>query len=144
MLRIIKRARWRVKQYRRLKRLLFPSPGEAWWAAHMGCRVYTLSYIKNAKGYPLRVIVPGGWYKANYIEREIFVRGYCIDFGNRRQRLGIEIDGADHDIVKDVVRDEHLGKSKWLVRRIRAGRVIPGSREYNSQRVIDESKKWFE
>lgn len=120
----------------------------------MGCHVFVLSIIKY-RGGPLTIIVPAGWYKDNFIERQIYVpterRSHYIDFGNRRSRLGLEIDGRFdalgrqiHDVVADQQRDERLARAGWRVLRIPAGRVLPHAKMYNPKRAIDESKKWFE
>lgn len=115
----------------------------------MGCKTLTVPYLRSLRtGYPLAFIVPAGWYKASYIEREVRVgRGKqqaSIDFANRRTRLGLEIDGRDyHDIVADQQRDEWLLKYGWRIKRVPAAMVNPRSKQYNPERVLSTISKWF-
>lgn len=115
----------RKKERQRRIRLLFPSPAEVLWARIMGALVIRVPWIHYR--YPLCIIVPWGWYRDNFIEREIMVAGFVIDFGNVKQRLGIEIDGRGyHDIVADHDRDEILARHGWVIMRIPAERLTDG------------------
>jgi hypothetical protein len=138
------------KRWKRRERLIFPSPAEARWAAMMGAIVITIPWIRRfwivhrESRYPLCLIIPWGWYRDNYIEREIIVRGYHIDFGNRAQRLGIEINGRHfHDVVYDMERAEHLARSGWALRSFPASWVTPWSPEYRGSWIVEESAEWF-
>lgn len=138
------------KRWKRRERLLFPSPAEARWARMMGAIVITIPWIRRfwvmrkARRFPLTFIIPWGWYRDNYIEREIIVRGYHIDFGNRALRLGVEINGRPyHDIVYDQRRQEDLRRSGWHLRSFPASWVTPWSPEYHGSWVVEQSALFF-
>ncbi len=140
--------RWK-KRVNYWRRIIFPSPAEVRFAALMGAKTYTFKKIRDpvpySHHYPLSIIVPAGWYKDNFIEREINVAGYFLDFGNRRQRLAVEINGAQHDdIVKDQTRKEHLAKRHWYIKVWKASAVTPWSDDYDPNKVIAGTVKWFE
>lgn len=100
-------------------------------------RIHKISLHRDRQ-FPLTIIIPWGWYRSNYIEREIIIRGYHLDFGNRRMRMAIEIDGRNyHDVVDDYERDEALLRSGWRVMR------IPAARLGNVEWVADRCRRWL-
>lgn len=145
---------WRYRRtrarLRRFRRVYFPSPAEVAAARLMGAKTLSLRYIREPlNGYPLSFIIPAGWYKGNYIEREVRVgRGKkqaSLDFANRRLRRGIEIDSRTyHDIVDDQEKDEWFASQGWRVLRIPAIYVNPRSKHYKGLQMLASIKKFIE
>jgi hypothetical protein len=132
--------KWRGK-WRRWHRLYFPSPAEVQAARLMGCYALPIAVVRSWRtGYALTFIIPAGWYRANYIEREVPLSGHgryaSFDFANRAERIAIEIDGREyHDIVADYERDEWARALGWVVYRVPAAQVNPRSKQYDGSRV---------
>lgn len=144
---------WRYRRFRarlrRFDRLHFPSPAEAQLAALMGCKLHTVAFLRSWRtGHPFCLIRPAGWYKANYLEREVRMgRGKqqrSIDFANRRERKGIEVDGRDfHNIVDDYEKDEYAASLGWRIERIPAAMVNPRSKQYAPDKAAAKINKLF-
>lgn len=106
-----------LKQYGRVKRILFPSPAER-------------KFVE---------IVGWGWLFIHGVRREYPVSGYVVDFANPRTKCCIEIDGKKfHDIVSDYDRDERLRKAGWGVVRIPA-HVVFGRPKWTR----DTARRWL-
>lgn len=149
----VRRLIWAVRrrrgQYRRFMRYYFPSVAEVQAARLMGCKTFTVKLVRRpSNGHALAFIIPAGWYKKNYIEREVQVRTqkrrYSLDFANRTERRAVEIDSRTyHNVVEDYEMDEDLASIKWHTLRVPAVRVIPASKHYNPNRVLNDIRDWF-
>ena len=118
-----------VHAWRRMSRLLFPSPAEVAFVLLMGGSKVTVPFISSKRtGFPLTFLNIGRILKGELIEREVMAGGprrYCMDFATPKAayRKAIEIDGSQHDIVYDQQRDEYLRALGWSVMRIPARRL---------------------
>lgn len=116
--------RWLNRQRRHI-RYMFPSPAEVQFIRIMGGRVYTIERLRHYRtGFPLVLVLWRGWVLWRFtVRREVYARGYYLDFCSRRKRA-IEIDGRDyHDRAADRQRDYHLQQAGWSVFRIPAWRL---------------------
>lgn len=109
--------------YRRRRRLLFPSPAELRFVVLMGGKVLKIKRLRDPRtGFCFALI----WrrpriFKHEFVQREVRVGPYFIDFGNDIGR-GIEIDGQDYhrDIVAEFERDSYLYQRDWHLLHIQA------------------------
>jgi very-short-patch-repair endonuclease len=114
---------------RRMHRLLYPSPAEVQFVRVMRGHALTLPLIKSTKtGFPLTLLWRGKLLKNELIEREVWAGGerrFCMDFAtpHAAYRKAIEIDGSQHDILKDQERDEYLRAHGWTVLHVKARRL---------------------
>lgn len=117
----------------------------------MGCRAIAINPLRSWRtGNALVFIIAGGWYRANFIERQVVVRGggkyACLDFARPNDRIGLEIDGrAYHDILVDQERDEWAASLRpaWVINRLPAAKVNPASKAFDSAGVMACIIKWF-
>lgn len=114
---------------RRLHRLLYPSPAEVTFIRLMKGHVLVVPFIHSSRNkFPLAVVLSMGYLKRELVEREVWAGGerrFCMDFAtpNAAYRKCIEIDGSQHDIVKDQERDDYLHGQGWEIMRIPARRI---------------------
>lgn len=79
------------------------------------------------------------------------VFNYFIDFANPCLRIGLEVDGKQHDIIKDRGRDELLAHINWKIYRITAQEVYSKSNFYPNQsgfslddpQLEDDIREWL-
>lgn len=121
--------------YRRVKRLLFPSPAELRFIELMGGRVYRLSWLRDpATRFPAAIV----WSRGKILrhakmKREVRYGRYYVDFANDIHWV-IEIDGSpyhqdvveefDREVyVRDFIRKVTRGSQDLRLLRIRAPRI---------------------
>lgn len=115
------------KQFWRNARILFPSPAEVHFVRLMGGRAITIDAIRypNENRFPLAIIYKRGKFlKSNFMQREVRVGGFYVDFAfiDSYSKKAIEIDGSDYhkDVVKESERDQYLNDRGWYVLHIPA------------------------
>ena len=122
-----------IQAYRRLERILFPSPAEVAFVRLMRGRAYTVPFIKHSRtGFPLTFLSLGKLLRGELIEREVRIGRMYADFATPRAsyRKCIEIDGRQyHDIVYDQEKDDYLAARGWQVLRIPARQIYKKPRE---------------
>jgi hypothetical protein len=112
--------------WRRVSRLLYPSPAEVRFIRLMKGRVLIIPFVRSGRSkFPLAIALSMGYLKRELVEREIWVNGrYCLDFATPRSRVlkAIEIDGRDwhRDVVREQQRDEYLRSQGWQVLHVKA------------------------
>lgn len=117
-----------IHGYRRLNRLLFPSPAEVKFVLLMRGHALTLPFIRSHRtGFPLTFLWLGRILKSELIKREVKVGGrFFVDFGTPGSRFlkAIEIDGGSyHNVVADQERDRYLQARGYEVLHIPARRL---------------------
>lgn len=120
---IIKKLKRLRGRFRRLVRILFPSPAEVRLIELMGGKVLTFDWLIARKtGFPLAIVLKmGRALKHENIRREVQVGPYYVDFGNDIGRA-IEVDGREYhtDVVAAFDRDSYLYQRGWRVMHIPA------------------------
>lgn len=115
--------------YRRLRRVLFPSPAEVEFVRIFGGHYIQFNHIKDPRtSFPLTFITSlGTILERELIKREVRVGRYFVDFGaiTPYYRRGIEIDGRPYhrDIVKEYERDQYCGRFGWHLFHLEAASV---------------------
>lgn len=113
-------------QWRRIRRLLFPSPAELRFIDLMGGTYTTINWIRRpATRFPLAIVWDiGPALKAEMFKREIKAGRYYVDFGNDIF-WGFEIDGQKwhRDVVREFDRDSYLYTRGWRLMHIEAARM---------------------
>ena len=119
-----------LSNYRRLTRLLFPSPAELRFIELFGGKMWTLKYLKSIKtGFPLTFIYKKPkLFKAEKVKREVRAGSKYIDFANDIGR-GIEIQGYEYhrDVVKEFERELFLYQRGWKILYIEASSLYGDS-----------------
>lgn len=125
-----KKLKWRIYKtkanFRKYKRLLFPSPAEVEFIRIFGGKFITFSHIKNPfTKFPLTFITSlGVILERENIQREVRAGAMYVDFGQTTKygNKGIEIDGKNfhRDIIKELKRDEYLKNYGWQLLHIQA------------------------
>lgn len=124
-----------VFEWRRIDRLLFPSPAEVRFVQLMRGHALTIGFMKDKRtGFPLTLLWRGRLLKNELIEREVWAGKYCLDFATPHAAYckAIEIDGADfhRDIVREQQRDDYLRAQGWQVMHVEARKI------YREPRVV--------
>jgi hypothetical protein len=115
--------------FRRRRRLLFPSPAEVELIRIMGGKYISSTLLKDPKTkFPLTIITDiGTVFKRESIAREVRVGAMYTDFATvgLRYLKAIEVDGlAFHDdIVKEIKRDEYLKQRGWEIMHLQAASI---------------------
>src|SRR5689334_748965 len=103
--------RWR-SNWRRVRRIWFPSPAEVNFIEVMGGLALSLPFIRAwTNGYPLTILWLGRTLRRELVQREVRIGSKFADFCvvTPFYRKILEIDGERfHDIVKDQERDDYL------------------------------------
>lgn len=112
--------RWR-SNWRRWRRVLFPSPLEVKFARAMHGHVLTIPFVKSGcTGFPLAIIWRGRILKRELVYREVPAGPFFIDYAvvTPFYKRGIELHGfsAHPDIVADQQRDDYLKAHGWQMR----------------------------
>lgn len=121
---IIRNIHYKHNEWRRINRILYPSPAEVKFVQIMGGHVIRVRFIRHVKtGFPLTFFVTmGRGLKREYVQREVRVGAMYVDFAfiNDYTKKAIEIDGSTHnDIVIEQNRDDYLHEHGWEVIHIR-------------------------
>ena len=117
-------------QWRKRKRLFFPSPAEVEFIRIFGGKYITVGRVRDPRtGFPLTIITSlGSILRRELIKREVRVGRYFVDFGTltRYYKKGIEVDGRNfhQDIVKEQTRDDYFRQFGWQLFHIQAASVF--------------------
>lgn len=111
-------------KYRRLVRLLFPSPAELKLITIMGGRVLKFKRFQM-HGFPLAIVYrQPTLFRAEHVKREVRCGRYYTDFAND-VGWAIEVDGSVYhmDEVAEYEREIYMYGRGWRLLRIRAPRL---------------------
>jgi very-short-patch-repair endonuclease len=108
-----------VQGWRRLHRLLFPSPLEAQFVRIMRGHTLTIPFVKSRRtGFPLTFIWRGKLLKRELVKREVRAGSKFIDYAvvTPFYKRGIEIYSSWHmDVVADQQREDYLKARGWKI-----------------------------
>lgn len=126
--RYVAQYRYWLADWRRLQRILFPSPAEVKLIRILGGRVLVIPWLRGGSNrFPLAMVVSmGKIFRSEGVHREMRVGSKFIDFGvvTKYYRKAVECDGTRyHDILKDQERDEYLKARGFSVLHIKATRI---------------------
>lgn len=105
----------RRSEWRRRRRIVFPSPAELALVRILGGVAITFPFLRDPRtDFPAAIVWRGRFLKAELVRREVRVGRYYIDFGNDIRR-GVEVmsDEWHKDIVAEDERREYIEKYGW-------------------------------